>query len=56
MRSNRPFSIFLGLALGLVYSVNAQPGSNANGAEPLSIDLSRFQNQKFVTDGETNTL
>ena len=61
MRTNQTFGIILGLALGLTYTVNAQPGGAApifgwevRAAEPLLLDFSKFPKEKFVTDGKTN--
>ena len=54
MRTNIAFSIILALALGLGCGVNTQPGAG-KGAEPLMLDLSKFQTEKFVTNGKTNS-
>jgi len=61
MRTNQTFSVVFGLALGLACGVNAQSGSGATApvgeakaTEPLILDLSGVQKEKFVADGKTN--
>lgn len=46
----------MGLALGLASTGSAQPGGEAKSKEPLILDLSKFQKEKFVAAGKTNTL
>ena len=61
MRTIQTFSLVVGLALGLASGVNAQsggatatPAGAANGTEPLILDLSKFQKEKFITQDKTN--
>jgi hypothetical protein len=63
MKTNQTFGMILGLALGLAYSVSAQPGGAgtalggaAKNTEALILDFSKYPMEKFVTDGETNRL
>src|SRR5512137_34794 len=50
MRTKLTCSLFAGFALGLAASFAAASG----GAEPLMLDLSKFQKEKFVTNDKTN--
>jgi protocatechuate 3,4-dioxygenase beta subunit len=63
VKTNWTFGVIFGLALVLALSANAQPGgtattpgSQAKSTEPLILDLSKFQKEKFVTNGKTNEL
>jgi uncharacterized GH25 family protein len=63
MSTNHTIGIVFGLALGLASLVNGQPGAEApapggmaKGTEPLILDFSKYPMERFVTDGETNTL
>jgi hypothetical protein len=42
--------------LGLASTGSAQPGGEAKSTGLLILDLSKYQKEKFVTDGKTNTL
>jgi hypothetical protein len=54
MKTIRTFALVLGLASGLAPAAAAQSGGAANGTQPLMLDLSKFQREKFVTEGKTN--
>src|SRR5512136_1688050 len=54
MRTTQTFSFASGLALGLASFVLQQPSTAAKSTEPLILDLSTFQKEKFLTDGKTN--
>jgi hypothetical protein len=61
MRTIQTFIPVVGLALGLAAAVNAQsptaaaaPARAIKGTEPLILDLSGFQKEKFVTGDKTN--
>jgi Carboxypeptidase regulatory-like domain len=56
MQTNQTLGVIIGLALGLVSAVSAQPSGGARGTEPLMLDFSKYPKEKFVTDGETNRL
>jgi hypothetical protein len=49
MRTERSFGTVTGLALCLASALSAM------SAEPLVLDLSKFQTEKFVADGKTNS-
>src|ERR1035437_5164708 len=53
MRTNQTFSLVVGLVLGLASAISA-PAGDAKGTEPLILDLSSFQKEKFVTGDKTN--
>jgi hypothetical protein len=62
MRTIRILIPVVGLALGLAATVNAQsggaataPAGESKGTEALVLDLSKFQKEKFVTAGKTNS-
>jgi len=61
MRTIQAFIPVVGLALGLVSAVGAPaggatttPAGEIKSTEPLILDLSGFQKEKFVTGGKTN--
>jgi hypothetical protein len=56
MRTKRTFGVIIGLALGLASTGSAQPGGEAKSTGLLILDFSKYQKEKFVTDGKTNTL
>jgi len=48
------WNVTLGVGLGLALAGTAQAAGAADGNQPMRLDLSKLQREKFVTDGKTN--
>jgi protocatechuate 3,4-dioxygenase beta subunit len=54
MKTTQTFRLIIGLGLGLASAVVPQPVTAADSSEPVILDLSKFQKEKFLAEGKTN--